>query len=155
MWSKCPAPAKPRLPQSGPAISRPVQNPPTTSAPTATSTRMDFLIFVLISYHLQQFLCSQSCITSMLMERLQQLCVFPGPVRKETISRYARGISRRIGNEIDARVAAALPKKAGEIACPVKLGSFHKRLIQRTRPRPGEPLSPPVQCPEGPDRREP
>src|SRR5262245_17956586 len=75
MWSMWAGAKKPRLPQSGPAISRPVQNPPTTSAPTATNTRMDFRIFVVISYHLQQFLCSQSCITSMLMERLQQRCI--------------------------------------------------------------------------------
>jgi hypothetical protein len=76
--------------------------------------------------------------------------------KKNRVSRYAREISRRIGNEIHARVAAALPK-GREVACPYseKLGSFHKRLNPSARAATGRTFLTPVQFPEGPDRREP
>src|SRR5262249_16167655 len=89
MWSRGAAGVNPRCPRGGPAISRPVQNPPTTSAPTATNTRMDFRIFVIISYHLQQFLCSQPCITSIPMERLQQRCILNSMSARRAMAQVA------------------------------------------------------------------
>jgi hypothetical protein len=49
--------------------------------------------------------------------------------KKKRVSRYAREISTRIGNEIDARVALPYRKRQERWRAPVKLGSFRKRLI--------------------------